>query len=295
VLDRIVAQVNNEIITEHDLLVNAFGELQQTEGVSAAEVARLRSVLNSLIDERLMAQAALKELKEVPEEVITNRVEQIVKERKSLFPSEQAFLDALDKRGWDFESYKAYLREQEMRTYAVHAALTRRVRITEDDVRAYGEQLQRSGESLVHYRLRQILVALPPKPSDEEVKKAENRMLKILEQVQQGTPFERVARERSDDKLARATGGDIGWVAEKQLQRPIWETVRSLEKDGVSRPVRTDKGIQLFQLIRKRNVGDLLFEKRLQEVSKTWTAELRRRAQIRILLPQLAKETNAKP
>jgi len=290
-LDRVVARVNNEIITENDLLVTAFGDTRQAETLLPGTSPNVRAVLNSLIDERLMAQAAREEIKEIPEEVIANRVEGLIKDRRSLFRTDQAFLADLDERGWDLESYKGYLHEQEERDYAVQAALARRARakMTEQDMKSYGEELQRKGESLVHYRLRQILVAWPAKPSETDVKKAEQRMLGILEQVRQGVPFEQLARERSDDKAARATNGDLGWITEKDLQRPILEAVRSLENGQVSQPVRTAKGLHLFQLIRKRGPQELLFEKRLGEARKAWVAELRRRAQIRILLPELAQ------
>jgi peptidyl-prolyl cis-trans isomerase SurA len=288
-LDRVAARVNNEIITENELLVFAFSDTRQAETLLPGTIPNVREALNALIDERLMAQTAREEIKEIPEETISNRVEAIVKDRRAQYPNEQAFLTALDNRGWDLPSYKEYLHDQEVRVYVVQAALARRVRMTDQDVKAYTEELQRKGESLVQYRLRQILVALPAQPSAEEAQKADKKMLVILEQLRQGVPFEQLARERSDDKAARATDGDLGWIAEKDMQKPILDAVRSLEKGQNSAPVRTDKGLHVFQLIRKKTVRDLLFEKRLAEVRKTWVAELRRRGQIKILLPQLSE------
>jgi peptidyl-prolyl cis-trans isomerase SurA len=288
-LDRVAARVNNEIITENELLVFAYGEIGQAETLLPGTIPNVREALNSLIDERLMAQAAREEVKEIPEETITNRVEAIVKDRRSLYSNDQAFQMALEQRGWDLESFKSYLHDQEVRAYAVQAALARRVRITDQDVKTFTEELQKKGESLLQYRLRQILVALPAPPSPEDQKKAETRMLAILEQLRQGVPFEQLAREKSDDKAARVTDGDLGWMAEKDLQKPILDAVRSLERGQNSAPVRTARGIHIFQLIRKKAARDLLFEQRLAEVRKTWAADLRRRAQIKILLPQLSE------
>jgi len=291
VLDRVAARVNNEIITENELLVAAFGHARRTEGSLPGTMPDVRAVLQSMIDERLLAQAAREEIKEIPEEAITNRVEAIVKDQRAPFPTEKAFRAKIEEQGWDLESFKAYLREQEIRTYLIQAALARRAqaRMTDQDEKAYVEELKRKGESLVQYRLRQILVAQPAQPTAAEAAQARQRMLGILEEVRKGVPFEQLARERSDDKATRASDGDLGWIAEKDLKPPILEAVRSLEKGQTSNPVPTEKGIHLFQLIRKRTVRDLLFEKRLEEARKTWVGELRRRAQIKILLPQLAE------
>jgi peptidyl-prolyl cis-trans isomerase SurA len=287
-LDRVAARVNNEIITENELLVFAFGEVRQTEPRLPGTIPNVREALQTLIDERLMAQAAREEVKEIPDEIITNRVEEMVKDRRALYPKEEAFIAAIQERGWDLESYKSYLHDQEVRVYVVQAALARRVRMTDQDVKAFTEDLQRKGESLVQYRLRQILVVLPAPPTADGLQKADKKMLGILEQLRQGVPFEQLAHEQSDDKATRATDGDLGWMGEKTLQQPILNAVRSLDKGQVSAPVRTDRGIHVFQVVRTKTARDLLFEKRLDEVRKTWVAELRRRAQIKILLPQLA-------
>lgn len=289
-LDRVAARVNNEIITENELLLAAFGDIRQADTVMPGTTPNVRETLNTLIDDRLMAQAAREEIKEVPEETITNRVEGIVKERRSLFGSDAAFTAALTERGWDLPSYKKYLHDIEQRVYVVQAALARRVRITDEDVSAFTLELQKKGESATQYRLRQILIALPPQSSAAEADKAQKRMLTILEQIRQGVPFDQLAREQSDDKQAKVTGGDLGWIDEKSLQRPILEAVASLERGQTSQPVRTDKGLHLFQLIRKRTPREMLFEKRMEEVRKRWTTELRRRAQIKILLPELGSQ-----
>lgn len=287
-LDRVAARVNNEIITENELLLAAFGDVRQASPRLPGTAPDIRATLDAMIDERLLAQTAREEVKEIPEETIANEVEATVREIQALFPSEQAFLAALEGRGWNLERYKKHLRKQAEQAYIVRNALARRVRIGDEEVQAYSEELRRRGESLVRYRLRQILVTLSPEASPTEVAKADKRMLALLEQVRQGVPFEQLAREQSDDKIGRSTGGDLGWIGEKELQRPILEAVRSLREGQTSLPVRTGKGLHVFQLVRKQTARELLFEKRVAEVRKEWVTTLRRRAQIKILLPQLA-------
>jgi hypothetical protein len=100
-LDRIVARVNREIITERELLAAALGDLGPAGERPPGVVPDLRKTLNELIEERLLAQAAAEEIKEIPDEVVATQVEEMVRARQAAFDSEEAFLKALAKRGWD--------------------------------------------------------------------------------------------------------------------------------------------------------------------------------------------------
>ena len=59
--------------------------------------------------------------------------------------------------------------------------------------------------------LRQIMVKLPPDAKADVEKAAEKRAEGIAARVKKGEPFEKVARETSDDAAAKARGGDLGW------------------------------------------------------------------------------------
>jgi parvulin-like peptidyl-prolyl isomerase len=167
--------------------------------------------------------------------------------------------------------------------------VARRVRVSDKDVQAFREARQRKGKSLVDYRLSQIFIALPSPLTRPELEKGEQRALRLLEQIRQGVPFEELARKHSDDPPAKITGGDLGWIGEREMQPAIMQAVRGLEEGRVSQPVRTEKGIHIFQLERRRTAREMLFEQRMDEVRKQWAAELRRRAAVKILLPQLAQ------
>jgi peptidyl-prolyl cis-trans isomerase SurA len=285
----VAARVNNEIITENELLLAAFGNIGQAETLLPGTAPDVRAVLRAMIDERLIAQAAREQVREIPDEIITNRVEAEIKAQRQMFRTDAAFEAWLEQRGWDLASYKKHIRRQEERYYLVHMAVSKRVQMTEDDVAAYAAQLQRKGESLVRYRLRQILVALPRDAAVTDVKRAEQRVVRLLEEARRGVPFIELAREYSDDAAARKTGGDLGWMGARDLQRPILKAIESLEPRALSPVVRTDKGFHIFWLVAKRTPKELLFEKRVEEERRKWAAALRRSAQVKILIPRLAE------
>jgi len=283
-LDRVVARVNHEIITENELLIRAFAETDAAGETLPGARPDLKAVLEAMIEERLLAQAAREEVKEVPAERLANFVEAEIKLRRSFFPTEEAFVAALKERGWDLASYKRYLREQEERVHLVRTALARRVRMNEEEVRAYEQTLRARGESTVQYLLRQIVIQLPPTATAEQEKRAEQRAIDLLERIRRGGPFDQLAREESDEPDARATGGNLGWVDERTLQPAILEAIRRLSDGQTSMPVRTQRGLHIFQMVRKRGARDLLFDKRMEEARRDWAAALRSKGGVKILL-----------
>jgi peptidyl-prolyl cis-trans isomerase SurA len=282
--DRVVARVNGEIITENEVFLRAFGTLNRDGRMLPGTLPDMRAVLEDMIDERLLGQAAGEEIEEVPGEIITNRVEDSVKRLIASVGSREEFEAELKKRGWDLQSYKRFLREQEERAYRIRTALARRVRMTRDDVEAFRRKLQEEGKSVLQYRLQQILVALPEAATAEQTREAEKKVLDLLERIRKGEPFEDLAAKFSDDPVAAKTGGDIGWIGEHDLDPRILAAVHGLETDKVAQPVRTGKGIHIFRLAGKRGAEEQLFDRLLVEAHDKWVDELRRKGQITIYL-----------
>lgn len=284
VFDRVVARVNNDIITEHELLMAAWLESDGRIESPEALKPELKRFLDELIDERLLTQAARETVKDIPEERINNAVEAEIKARQSMFPSAEVFKAELKDRGWDLAGYKKFLREREVRAFTVRSALARRVRMNEEDVRTYEQELRRQGKSTAEYQLRQILIELAPDAPPPAVREAEARALDLLEQARRGVPFEQLAREHSDDPRARATGGALGWMGEKEMQPELLAAVRSLPEGRVSMPLRIGQGLHLFQVVRKQGPREMLFDKRMMEARDEWLIDLRKRAMLKISL-----------
>lgn len=286
-LDRVVATVNGEIITENEVLMRALGRLNRDVPGLEGALPDLEGVLNDMIDEVLLDEAAADEIKEIPDERISNRVEADIKRRIAGVGSREKFEAALKQRGWDLVSFKRFLRDEEERAYRIQSALTRRVHMTEDDVEKYVLELRQSGDSIDEFYLRQILIPLSPGAAPEEQRKAEALALALIEKIQQGVQFEQLAQEYSQDEATKEFGGSLGWIGRNDLQPAIRQAVENLKDGQFSQPVRTDRGIHIFKVVRKRGASEMLFEKMMLEAHKKWVEELRRKAQIKVSLSVL--------
>jgi peptidyl-prolyl cis-trans isomerase D len=60
-------------------------------------------------------------------------------------------------------------------------------------------------------KLRQILVKLPPDAKPDVEKAAKDRADALAARIKKGEPFEKVAKEASEDAATKVRGGELGW------------------------------------------------------------------------------------
>ena len=112
--------------------------------------------------------------------------------------------------------------------------------ITEADVKAeYERQLAFSKEpkNSKQYEVAQIMVATEAEAQD------------IIKQINGGTKFETLAKEKSLEKVSGAQGGVVGWVFPYQLTPPINDLIVNLGKGKITQsPIKTNNGWHVIKL-----------------------------------------------
>jgi len=74
--------------------------------------------------------------------------------------------------------------------------------------------------------------------------------------VQQNTPFEQVAADFSIDPDTRFQDGDLGYFSE-DLDPILWEACQDLSLNKISKPVRTEYGYHLVEVLDRQDTGTL--------------------------------------
>ncbi|HEV3032182.1 MAG TPA: SurA N-terminal domain-containing protein [Polyangia bacterium] len=110
--------------------------------------------------------------------------------------------------------------------------------------------------------LRQIMVKLPSDAKADVEKAALKRAEGIAARVKKGEPFEKVARETSDDVAAKARGGDLGWRGKSASNLPAEQEKQLLAaKTGdVVGPLKGAGGFYVTKLEGERE-GNVPFDK----------------------------------
>jgi peptidyl-prolyl cis-trans isomerase D len=122
-----------------------------------------------------------------------------------------------------------------------------RVKLTPGAVEDFLKEHQDEYTRPTVIRVRQILLTLPPKPTDSQRRQAVQKAQELLAQVRAGADFAALARANSQDAASRDQGGDLGLVRPGQ-HPPEWDKVAFALKAGTVGLAATSKGIYLIKL-----------------------------------------------
>jgi peptidyl-prolyl cis-trans isomerase SurA len=298
-LEKVIAIVNDSIILQSELdarltPVRAEAEQIQDPGERKRRLAKLASqVLDEMVNEELIVQAAEGAKIDVESSEVQAALDEI-KQQNNL--DDAGLAQALGAQGYTLQNYKADLRRQLMRLRAVNTIVQPKIQITEEDVHARYDQMQRRSEAVSAVRLSDILIKLPDHATEQQINDAKDKAGKAVERVKAGEDFAAVAKDMSDDDSTKQTGGELGWF-ERGSINPDWEQiVFSMEKGDVRGPVSGPQGLYVFLVtdIKKSELksyaemkDQLTKELRRRELDKqtqTWVEELRKKAYIDIKL-----------
>jgi peptidyl-prolyl cis-trans isomerase C len=106
---------------------------------------------------------------------------------------------------------------------------------------------------------------------------ARELMAEVIEKLEDGEPFEELAREYSHDRNSGQNGGVVGWVQKGTSPDAFDEALFSLEPGEISPAVRTEHGYHLIKLLEKEDSSytELTDELRAQ-IKQGLTVQLQR-------------------
>ena len=166
IVERIVAVVNEEIITLSELRAISIPYLQkmkQQYSVDYGEeqiIETEKRIVDQLIDEMLVAQEADRLGIEVtPKEI--NMAMRDVKERNQL--TEAQFEEALAEDGMTLEDYKKELTKQMKKMRLMDQEIKAKVQVSKKEIDEYYQEHKGEFNAPPEVRLQQILLILPPR------------------------------------------------------------------------------------------------------------------------------------
>lgn len=298
-LERVVAIVNDSIILQSELDARLTPMIAQAqaipdEGERKRRLAKLSSqILDEMVNEELIVQAAVASKIEVETSEVQAALDEI-KQQNNL--DDAGLAQALSAQGYTLPNYKADLRRQLMRLRAVNTIVQPKIQITDEDIKARYDQMQRRSEAVSAVRLSDILIKLPDHATEQQINDGKAKAGKAVERVKGGEDFVAVAKDMSDDASTKDTGGELGWF-ERGSINPDWEqVVFSMEKGDTRGPISGPQGLYVFQVTdvkkselkpfaeMKEQLTRELKRRELDKQTETWVQELRKKAYIDIKL-----------
>lgn len=243
----VVAEVNDEVITQHDVEIVISGVFRQLEkryegeDLEEKKGESFRWVVENLVERRLLVQAAEERGIEVAEEDVDARMEGLA-ERAGGWA---VLLDMLAKAGISFEERSRQVREGLMVRRLLSLEVLPRVYASPSDVRRYYEEHREEFREPSKYNIRQIIVWRSRYATAEEAKK---KLETIREKLAEGADFAEIARRYSDGPHAKG-GGDWGFVSPGDLVGELGGILRGMRAEEVKGPVETRVGFHFVKLV----------------------------------------------
>jgi peptidyl-prolyl cis-trans isomerase SurA len=298
VVDRIVAVVNNEIITLYDLNrafkpfeenIKALRYSQEKERQTLFKVRK--DILDQLIDKQLSEQEAKRDRITVSEREIDATIERI-KENRSI--TDEQLREGLGSQGLTMEEYRKEIKEQILRTKLVNREVKSKVVITSEDIKAYYDRHQERYAGEKKYYLWNIFIKIPSGSGSTERAAALRQMEAIVAKLKQGQSFEALVDELNDAS-SMARGTDLGLFRLDELSEQLQKAVKKMKTGEYSDIIDTDLGYQILYVQKiqetpakplaemESEIHQTLYREWVDDKYQEWVDELRTRSHIRII------------
>ena len=298
VVDRIVAVVNEDLITLYDLNktlqpyeenIKALGYAPERERET---LFKLRTdLLNRLIERKLTDQVIRRNNIEVSEEEIDAALERL-KASRSL--TDEDLRAGLAQQGLTLEEYRKNVKQQLLRNKLVNREIKSKIVITEDDIKSYYNANREKYVGQKKYHIWNIFIRLPDFADESTKGHALEKMEAVITQLKQGQTFESLAAKDSDSPMD-LKGADLGLYRLDELSPQLQKAVGVMKAGDFSPILKTDMGYQIIYVQKiaetdpkslvkvKSEIQDALYNETVDNKFQAWIEELRRRSHIKII------------
>jgi peptidyl-prolyl cis-trans isomerase SurA len=266
-LDRVIAVVNDEALTQYELDEMKRIVLAQMKASNVrppAADALDTQVLERLIIDRALQQFAKENGVRVDDQMVERTILRIAQENK-LTPEE--LRRALEREKIPYAKYREDIRREVTIQRLREREVDSRVQVSEAEVENYLATVaaQAGGEN--EYLLAHIMVAVPEQATPDQIDARRRRAEDALQQINGGKEFSQIAAAFSDAPDA-VQGGDLGWRTPARLPSVFVNAVKEMKKGDVSPVLRSPGGFHIVKLndSRSRNAPTVVEQTHVRHI-----------------------------
>lgn len=247
-VQRIVAIVNDQVISVYDLNLRLSLILAATGGINSEEeyITMREDVLSSMVDELLQIQEAQEFELKISDAEIEDSIANLARNNNM---SRDDFLGYLSSIGSDISSLIPQIESSMVWQRLVEGRFGGNIQVSDAEIDAVlKHMMDNAGEA--EYLVTEIFLTAA---SISEREALSDLATRLAGQLQGDAPFESLARQFSRATSA-ATGGDLGWMQEDQMIPAIAEYITGMDIGNVSDPIQANGGYYIIQLRDRRRI-----------------------------------------
>ena len=293
VFDRIVAIVNDEIITQSEfnryLVLIMFGADQTQELDRETKV----SLLQQSVEKKLLMQEARRLDVVVKEQDIDQAMQAMITRNNMTFKELQ---NKLGNAGLMLEDVRNALRIELTTSELIGREVHSKVTISDAEMEHYYlEHIAPNEHQGSRVRLSQILLLINEDFTDAQISALEDRAESLRAQLEAGASLGEMASTYSQWP-SDPGDGDLGFFYKKQLLPEVEQVAFSIPVDAVSPVIRSPIGFHIIKVTfrdtgdtppswktHERDIRRALYGKAFEKVYQKWYEDLMERSHIEIL------------
>jgi len=247
-LDRVAAIVNSGVVLQsevNDLIKNIKQQAEKNEQSLPSDKALKIQVIDKLIDDSLVAQIGERMGVQISDAQLDETLNNMAIDNKLTL---EEFRQKIISEGLDYEKYRESVRTELVSGEVRRASVRRRIYISPQEISNLLDIMKKQTNNDIEYRLGHILIEFPPEPTQEDIISAKTRAEKVIELLNGGSEFSRIAIASSGGANA-LEGGDLGWKNINEMPTLFSEIIEGKEKGTVLGPIRTGLGFSIVKLV----------------------------------------------
>jgi peptidyl-prolyl cis-trans isomerase SurA len=295
-LNRVVAIVNDDIITLHEL----NRKIKELTGMAAVDLKgrneeryyeTRRQVLELLIDDKI-TQSKIQEMGiKVDEKEIDEAIEKMKRDNKW---TQEDLLSRLKEEGISFEKYKANMKTELERIQLINYEVRSRIIIREEMMKQYYDENKKKFNAELKVHLASIFLVRQDPDDETELLETKKRGEDILERLKAGENFQALARQYSQGPGAE-DGGYLGAFKIDDLDPGLKKILEVIPEGGFSDLIIRPNGIQIIMVVRKEGgkvksyedvkeaIYGVLYQEEINKRYMAWIKELREHSYTKII------------
>lgn len=254
-IDHIVAVVNENVITRHELdevLRGALKQLQR-QGVEPPPPEILeKQLLERIILNQVQLQLAKETGLTVSDTELDQTLRRIAQENKM---SLQEFYNAVEQDGISFNKFRDEIRDEIILARLKEREVNNRISVTEGEVDNFLHTQESSSTKDEEYRIAHILMLLPEQADTSQVETRRRRAEEALARLSSGVEFAEVAAEFSDAPDA-LEGGLLEWRPAAQLTKDFAEILAPMKPGELTPIIQSENGFHILKLVDRRSQNE---------------------------------------
>ncbi len=287
-IDRVVAVVDSGVIMESQLNSRVEEILLRLKN-DKAELPPLNlleeQVLDRLIIEEIQLQLADRAGIKISDSELNQTLSRVSSQNNL---SLEEFRLKLEAEGTSYKSFRDTIKKELIIQRVQRGKVGAKIDISEQELENFINSEEGRTQLAEQYNVQHILLSVKSGLSEIEIEEIEKEAVLLLDRLENGESFEKLAASYSAGQNA-LEGGFLGWRTSAELPSLFAEVVTELRVGEVSQPVRSGAGFHILKLSEKRGNTVKFLDQTLARHILVQPSEIRTENQAEMLINDIYK------